>query len=90
MLRFISLRGVRAHMHKNVVHLQHRLNVIYSVRSRVVELLLQYESNQQIMQNNVETQPKHMYSLYIDSLCNIALSMARFTCIVPSQELAKI
>ena len=90
MLRFISLRGVRAHMHKNVVHLQHRLNVIYSVRSRVVELLLKYESNQQIMQNNVETQPKHMYSLYIGSLCNIVLSMARFTCIVPSQEFVKI
>ena len=34
------------------------------------------------MQSNVETQHKHMYSLCINSLCNIALSMARFTCIV--------
>ena len=34
------------------------------------------------MQNNVETQHKHMYSLYIDSLCNIAFPMACITCIV--------
>ena len=30
-------------------------------RSRVVELSLQLETKQQIMQNNVETQHKHMY-----------------------------
>ena len=42
-------------------------------------------NNQEIMQNNVEAQHKHMYSLYIGSLCNIALPMARFTCIVTSQ-----
>ena len=36
------------------------------------------------MQNNVETQHKHMYSLYIGSLCNIAFPMAHFTCIVIS------
>ena len=35
-------------------------------------------NNQEIMQNNVEAQHKHMYSLYIGSLCNKALSMARF------------
>ena len=52
MLRFIALRGVRAH--ENVEHSQHRENVIYRDRSRIVELLLQLE-NKQIMQNNVET-----------------------------------
>ena len=34
------------------------------------------------MQTNVETQHKHMYSLYIGSLCIVAFPMARFTCIV--------
>ena len=34
-------------------------------RSRVVQLLLQLENEQQIMQNNVEIQHKHMYSLYM-------------------------
>ena len=29
-------------------------------------------NEQQIMPNNVETPHKHMYLLYIDSLCNIA------------------
>ena len=52
MLRFIALPGVRAH--ENVEHSQHRENVIYRDRSRIVELLLQLE-NKQIMQNNVET-----------------------------------
>ena len=52
MLRFIALQGVRAH--ENVEHSQHRENVIYRDRSRIVELLLQLE-NKQIMQNNVET-----------------------------------
>ena len=42
------------------------------------------------MQNNVETQHKHMYSLYIGSLCNVAFPMARFTCIVTSQVFWKI
>ena len=46
MLRFIALRGVRAH--KNVAHLQRRENVIhvYKDRSRVVELLLQLKNKQ--------------------------------------------
>ena len=44
----------------------------------VEELLLQSENNQQTMPNNEETQHKHMYSLYIGSLC--ALPMARITC----------
>ena len=42
----------------------------------------QCENNQQILQNNSETQLKHINSLYVGSLCNIALSMARFNCIV--------
>ena len=73
MLRFMTLRGVRAH--ENVEHSQRRENVIsrYRDQSRVVKLLLQLENEQQIMRNNVETQHKHMYSLYIGRLCNIAL-----------------
>ena len=59
-------------------------------RRRVVELLLQEENEQQIMQNNMETQHKHMYSLYISSLCNIVFPMARFTCIVTSLVFMKI
>ena len=59
MLRFIALQEVRAH--ENVEHSQCRENIIYRDRSRVVK---QLENNQQIMQNNVETQHKHMYSLY--------------------------
>ena len=59
-------------------------------RSRVVQLLLQLENEQQIMQNNVEIQHRHMYSLYIGSLCNIAFSVTRFTCIVTSQVFVKI
>ena len=87
MLRFIALRGVRAH--ENVKHSKRRENVLYRDRSRVVELLLQLE-NIQIMQNNVETQHNRMYSLYIGSLCNVAFSMARFTCIVTSQVFVEI
>ena len=30
------------------------------------------QQNKQIMQNNVETQDKHMYLLNIGSLCNVA------------------
>ena len=78
MLRFIALRGVRAH--ENVEHSQRRKNVIYRDRSRIVELLLQLENKQQIIQNNVETQHNRMYSLYIGSLCKVAFPMARFTC----------
>ena len=84
MLRFIAVRGVRAH--ENVKHSK----VIYRDRSRVVELLLQLENKQQIMQNNVETQHNRMYSLYIGSLCNVAFPMARFTCIVTSQVFVEI
>ena len=45
MLRYIALRGVRAH--ENVEHSQRRENVIYMYRdrSRIVELLLQLETN---------------------------------------------
>ena len=68
MLRFIALRGVRAH--ENVEHSQRMENVIYRDRSRIVELLLQLEYKQQIIQNNVDTQHNHM--LYIGSLCNVA------------------
>ena len=87
MLRFIALRGVRAH--EIVEHSQRRENVIYMDRSHVVELLLQLE-NKQIMQKNVETQHNRMYSLYIGSLCNVAFPMARFTCIVISQVFVEI
>ena len=83
MLRFIALRGVRAH--ENVEHSQRRENVIYRDRRHIVELSLQLENKQQIMQNNVEIQHNRMYSLYIGSLCNVAFPMARFTCIVTSQ-----
>ena len=41
MLRFIALRGIRAH--ETVEHSQRRENVIYKDRCRVVELLLQLE-----------------------------------------------
>ena len=90
MLRFVALRGVRTH--ENVEYSQHMENVIYMYRdgSRVVELLLQLENKEQIMQNNMETQHKHMYLLYIGSLCNIAFPMACFTCIVTSQVFVEI
>ena len=74
MLRFIALRGVRAH--ENVEHSQHKENVIYRDQSRIEELLLQLENKQQIIQNNVETQHNRMFSLYIGSLCNVAFPMA--------------
>ena len=83
MLRFIALRGVRAH--ENVELSQRKENVIYRDRSRIVELLLQLENKQEIIQINVETQHNRMYSLYIASLCYVAFPMARFTCIVTSQ-----
>ena len=41
---------------------------IYRDQICVVELLLQLENKQQIMQNNMETQHKHMYSWFIGSL----------------------
>ena len=85
MLRFIALQGVRAY--ENVEQSQRRENVLDRDRSLVVELLLQLENKQQIMQNN---QHKHMYSLYIGSLCNVAFPMARFTCIVTSQVFVEI
>ena len=90
MLRFIALRGVRAH--ENVEHSQRRENFIYRDRSHIVELLLQLENKQQIMQNNVETQHNGMYRywLCIGSLCNVAFPMARFTCIVTSQVFVEI
>ena len=85
MLRLIVLRGVRAH--KNVA--QRRLNVLYSDRNRVVEPLLQLE-NKLIVPNNLEIQHKHMYTLYIGSLCKTVFPMSRFTCIVTSQVFVKI
>ena len=76
MLRFIALREVRTH--ENVEHSQRKENVIYRDRSCVVELLLQLTNKQQIMPKIVEIQHKHMYSLYIGSLCNVAFPTARF------------
>ena len=67
MLRFIALRGVRAH--ENVEHSQRRENVIYRDRSCIVELLLQLENTRQIMQKNEETKHNVEYSL----LCTLYL-----------------
>ena len=61
MLRSITVRGVRAQ--EKVEYLKHKETC--RDRSRVLELLLQLENKQQIMQNNWETQHKHMYSLNI-------------------------
>ena len=83
MLRFITLRGVRAH--ENLEHSQRKENVIYRDWSREEELLLQLTNKQQIMEKIVEIQHKHMYTLYIGSLCNVVFPTARFTCIVTSQ-----
>ena len=88
MLRFIALQGVRSH--ENMEQSQRRENVIYRDRSCVVELLVQLKNKQQIMQNNVETQHKYKYLLYIGSLCNVAFPMASFTCIVTSQLFVEI
>ena len=88
MLRFIALRGVRAH--ENVKHSKRTENFMYRDRNRIIELLLQLENKQEIMQNNVETQHNRMYSLYIGRLCNVAFPMARFTCIVTSQVFVEI
>ena len=88
MLRFIALRGVRAH--ENVEPSQRRENVIYRDPIRIVELLLQLENKQQIIRNNVETQHNRMYSLYIGSLCNVAFQIPRFTCIVTAQVFVEI
>ena len=84
MLRLIALQGVRAY--KNVAHLQ----LMYRDPNPVVELLLNLENKPRIMQNNVDTQHKHIYSLYIGSLCNIAIPMARLTCIVTIYVFVKI
>ena len=88
MLRFIALRGVRAH--ENVKHSKRTENFIYRDRNRIIKLLLQLENKQEIMQNNEETQHNRMYSLYIGRLCNVAFPMARFTCIVTSQVFVEI
>ena len=73
------------HCKETVEYSQRRENIIYRDWNCVVQLLLQLENKQQIMQNNVEAQHKHMYSFYIGSLCNVAFLMACFTCIVTSQ-----
>ena len=62
MLRFIALRGVRAH--ENVEHSQRMEKVIYRDRSRILELLLQLENKQQIMQNNVDLTQAHVFVKY--------------------------
>ena len=80
MLRFIALQGVLSH--ENVEHSQYRENVIDRDRSRIEELSQHLDNKQLIMQNNVESQHKHTYSLYIGSLYNLAFPIARFICIV--------
>ena len=82
--------SARSTAHENVGYSKCRENVIYRDRSLVVQLLLQLENKQQIIQNNVETQHKHMYSLCIGSLCNVAFPIARFTCIVTSLVFVEI
>ena len=65
---------------------------IYCDQSHKVEHLLQLEIKQQIIPNKVETQHKHMFSLYIGSLCyiHVAFPMAHLTCIMSSQVFMKI
>ena len=46
MLRFIALRGVRAHDENVKVNIQNAGKTLYRDRSRVVELLLQLENKQ--------------------------------------------
>ena len=82
MLRFIALQGGRAHEN---VEFHNAGKTLYIG----IELLLQLENKHQIMQNNVDTQHKHMYSFYIGSLCNVTFPTARFTCIVTSQVLVE-
>ena len=89
MLRFIALRGVRAH--ENAKHSKRRENVINRDRSRKVELLLQLEKQTtNHAKNYVEIQHNRTYSLYFGSLYNVAFPMARFTCIVTSQVFVEI
>ena len=59
--------------------------------SHVVEYLLHLENKRQIMPNNVETKHKHMYYLYIGSLCNIVFltCISHFTCIMTSEVFVK-
>ena len=78
-IRFIALRGERAH--KKTCHIHNTGKTLYIW----IETLLHLE-NKQIIPNNVETQHNHMYSLLlcIGSLCNITFPMPRFTCIVTS------
>ena len=66
------------------------LRILNMLLIEMAVLLLQLENKHQIKKNNVETQHNHMYSLYIDSLCNIVFPMARFKCIMSSQVFVKI
>ena len=80
MLRFIALRGVRAH--ENVEHSQRRENVIYRDRRHLVELLLQLncKTNNKIC--------KIMWILITSTCIRYILEifpLARLTCIVTSQ-----
>ena len=67
-----------------------KLKTIYNVFSVPMKGIARSLSKQKIMPNNVETQNKHINSLFIGSLCNIAFPMARFTCILTSQVFLKI
>ena len=60
------------------------------IEAVLYSFLLQLENKQKIMQNNVEIQHKHMYSLYIGSLCNAVFPIAPFTCIVTSRVFVEI
>ena len=79
MLCFIALQGVRAH--ENVEHSQRREKHYIKGLKPCSRAFTTIRKQTKIMQNNVETQHKHMYSLYtsIGSLCNLVFPMARFT-----------
>ena len=63
---------------------------MYSDRSRVVGHFTTIGKQSTNHAKNVETQHKHMVSLYTGRLCNIAFSKARFTCIVTLKVFEKI
>ena len=86
MLRFIALRGVRAHMRTWNSHKTGK--TLYIGIEAVLSFITCGKQTNHAKQFGDSTQG-HMYSLYIGSLCNIAFPMARFTCIVNSQVLVK-
>ena len=70
-LHLAYMAGLNATIHcitRSTGNIHNAGKTLYRDQIRVVELLLQFrelENKQQMMQNNVENQHKHMYSLYI-------------------------